>query len=131
VYFFFPNTINPFQVFSMVTIYFIWIIQFPIQLKRKRYPIQSKSKKLQISWRFGLKNSDPVHHWFTLLLLLRNHQPTKERVETATFSIIATEIPHSTRSILLSLLRIQRGFVHQRLRDFVKISLLESQSFSK
>jgi len=47
----------------MVTIYFIWIIQYRIRLQRKRYPIKSKSKKFPISGRIGSPNPDPVHHW--------------------------------------------------------------------
>jgi len=39
--------------------FFIWNIR--IRLKRKRYPIQSKSKKFLISGQIGLQNPDPVH----------------------------------------------------------------------
>ena len=47
--FFLHETINPFHVLSVSLISFIWIIRFQIRLKRKRYPIQSKSKKCPIS----------------------------------------------------------------------------------
>jgi len=46
----------------MFTFYIIWIIR--IRLKGKRYPTQSKSKKIQISLRIWLQNPDLVNHWW-------------------------------------------------------------------
>jgi len=49
-------------------------------------------------------------HWepFVVGIMLRRSEPTKERVEPTTLSIIAIEITHWTRFTLLMLLRIQR-----------------------
>jgi len=50
----FPQTtIIPYLDFCMATFHFIWIIRIWIRLKEKRYSIQSKSKKIQLSDRIG------------------------------------------------------------------------------
>jgi len=61
----------------MAAIYFIWIIRIRIRFNQKRYPNQSKFKKILITGRIGLHNPDPVHHW---CLWLRNCMGTKTKI---------------------------------------------------
>ena len=70
----------------------------------------------------------PPIRWklFVAGTMLRRPEPTKERVETAIFSIIAIEIRHLTRFALLLLLRILRYMWRNHVATWVQASVSQN-----